>query len=108
MSSVSWSRKLSGLMEFVTIRLSVQPIHRFEQATELRVVHRQSRQPFANWLAFPPRFLADWSESITIKSRTNAVRWHVWKGIVSEERERAWIVVQKFPSKMQCPRIFVG
>ena len=32
----------------------------------------------------------------------------VWKRIVRQQRERAGIVVQKFPDKMQRPRVFGG
>src|ERR687888_804270 len=84
--------------KFGTGELSIQPIHRFEQPTKLGIFGRQRRQPFADWLALPPPFFAQRHEAITIKSRPNVTRWRGPKWIVSEERERAWIVMQKFPN----------
>ena len=86
----------------------VHPIHRFEQPVKLGIVRREGGQPSADWFAFPPCFLTNWREMITIKSRANVMRRRVGKGIVRKERERAAIVMQKFPNKMQRPRIFGG
>src|SRR6266496_4490283 len=94
--------------KFASGALSVQPIHRFEQPTKLRIIRRQRRQPFTNWLAFPPPFFAQRREPITIKSRPNVTRRRVRKGTVREQRQRACIVMEKFPNKMQCPRVFAG
>src|SRR5262249_21981387 len=60
--------------KFGPVEVSIQPIHRFEQATEFRVLRRESRQPFADWFAFPPSFFAQRRESITIESRSDVVR----------------------------------
>src|SRR5947208_6318550 len=83
----------------------IQPIHRPEQAAKLGVVCGKSRQPFADLLAIPPSFLAKRREPVAIKSRPNIMRRRVGKWIVREERERTAIVMQKFPNKMDRPRI---
>ena len=87
---------------------SIEPIHCFQQPPKLWIICGERGQPFPDWFPFPPRFLATRRELITIKSRANVMRRRVGKGIVCQERECAAIVVQKFPYKMQRPRIFCG
>src|SRR5205085_4451084 len=85
--------------------ISIEPIHRLEQTPQLRIVCVKRRQPFADSLAFPPLCVAKGREAVTIKSRANVARRRVWKGIARQKRECAAIVVQKFPDKMQRPRV---
>src|SRR6266850_3219602 len=87
---------------------SVQPIHRVQQTPKLRVAYVQRGQPFADSFAFPPRFVANWRKLIAIQPCSNVMRRRVGKGIVRQERQRAAIVMQKFPYKMQRPRIVGG
>src|SRR6266404_6484687 len=88
------------------VDLLIEPVHRAEQAAELGVVRGQSGQPFADWFAFPPGAVADRCKLVTIESRADIMRRRVRKWIAGEKRERAAIVVQKFPNEMQRPRIF--
>src|SRR5262249_25553381 len=94
--------------KFIAVDVSIQPIHRFEQATKFGILRRECRQPFADCLAFPPPFLADWRELVMVKPRSNVIWRRVRKRIVREQREGSWIIVQKFPNKMQCPRVLLG
>src|SRR5947207_15506609 len=87
---------------------SVQLIHGVQQTLELRVVYVQRRQPFADSFALPPRSVANWRKLISIQPGPNIMRWRIRKGIVRQKRERAAIVMQKFPYKMQGPGIVGG
>src|SRR5439155_14206669 len=53
----------------------------------------------------PACFVAERRELVTIKSCADIVRRRIGKRIVREERERAAIVVPKFPDEVQRPRI---
>src|ERR1051326_8802872 len=53
----------------------------------------------------PPHFVAGRSEMISIQPRADVTRRFVRKRIVIDERERAGIVMQKFPDEMERPRI---
>src|SRR5437660_1452015 len=81
-------------------RSSIQPIHCLQQLTKPWIFYGERGQPFADWFAFPPCFLANRRELITIKSRADVMRRRVGKRIVRQERECAAIVVQKSPDKM--------
>src|SRR5919106_6830326 len=85
--------------------LLLEPTHRLKQPPKLRIVIGEYRQPFSDWFALPPRFLANRRKSIAIQSCSNVTWRRVREGIVGKQRQRATIVVQKFPDKMQGPRI---
>src|SRR5437870_10553469 len=99
---------MNSISFWMIVDFSIEPIHRNEQTLKLGIIYIQRGQPFADSFAFPPRFLSNRREPITIKSCSNVMRRSVWKGIVRQERECAAIVVQKFPDKMQRPGIFRG
>src|SRR5438132_7047856 len=89
-------------------RASIQPIHCCKKTAELAVVARKSGQPFAEQFAFPPCSISDRREFVAIKSCADVMRRCIREWIVGQQGERTLIVAQKFPNKMQCPRIFGG
>ena len=70
-----------------------------------RIVCGERRQPFTDSFALPPGLVTNRRKLIAVKPCADVMRWCIGKGIIREEREGAAIVMQKFPDKVQRPRI---
>jgi len=81
-------------------------MHRSEEAAELGVIGGESGEPFTDRFASPPGAIAGRRKLVAIKARSDVMRRRVGKWIAGQERERAGIVVEKFPDEMERPRIF--